>query len=76
MSPGIEATLCMSLSWPWCPFDRCQTVITRDGPIMDLKRCCRFQMQLLPARNTHGAQARAKCVQIWADSLLFTALMI
>lgn len=30
--------------------------ITRDRPIMDLESCCHFQMQLLAAKKTHGAQ--------------------
>lgn len=45
--------------------------ITRDEPIMDLGSCCHFQMQLLAAKNTHGAQGRAKCVEIRATALLF-----
>lgn len=35
--------------------------ITRDEPIMDLGSCCHFQMQLLAAKNTHGALGCAKC---------------
>lgn len=45
--------------------------ISRDEPIMDLGSCCRFQMQLLAAKNTHGAQGCAKCMEIRATSLLF-----
>lgn len=45
--------------------------ITRDEPIMDLGSCCHFQMQLLAAKNTHGALGCAKCMEIRATSLLF-----
>lgn len=44
--------------------------ITREEPIMDLGSCCHFQMQLLAAKNTHGAQGCAKCMEIRATSLL------